>query len=65
MKQAEQWGADLVIIGRKTFMKWSDILSQKVSRYVLDHADCSVFVIQTGISAMDSLPVAEAQPALN
>ena len=64
-QHAEDWGVDLVIIGRRTRMKWSELLLKSVSSYVLHHASCSVFVIQTGASGAESLSVSEAQAIWN
>ncbi|WP_413161409.1 universal stress protein [Capilliphycus salinus ALCB114379] len=64
-EQAYNWGADLVMIGRRSRMKWSELLLKSVSSYVLHHASCSVFVIQTGISYPENISVSNAQAIWN
>jgi nucleotide-binding universal stress UspA family protein len=44
--QAQEWGADLIIIGRRGRKGLAEILLGSVSNYVLHNAPCSVLVIQ-------------------
>lgn len=44
--RAQEWGADLIIVGRKNYKNISQIFLGSVSNYVIHHAPCSVFVVQ-------------------
>ncbi|MEC4895424.1 MAG: universal stress protein [Oscillatoria sp. PMC 1051.18] len=43
---AKNWGADLIIVGRRGRSGLSEILLGSVSNYVLHHATCAVLVVQ-------------------
>jgi nucleotide-binding universal stress UspA family protein len=43
---AQDWGADLVVIGRRGHQGLSEIVLGSVSNYVVHHAPCSVLVVQ-------------------
>lgn len=43
---AHQWGADLIILGRRGNKGIAELLIGSVSNYVVHHAPCSVLVIQ-------------------
>jgi nucleotide-binding universal stress UspA family protein len=43
---AQNWGADLIVIGRRGHQELSSILLGSVSNYVVHHAHCSVLVVQ-------------------
>lgn len=43
---ARNWGADLIIIGRRGHQGLSEIVLGSVSNYVVHHAPCSVLVVQ-------------------
>ncbi|XHX76354.1 MAG: universal stress protein [Stenomitos frigidus ULC029] len=43
---AHQWGADLIILGRRGNKGIAELLGGSVSNYVVHHAPCSVLVIQ-------------------
>jgi nucleotide-binding universal stress UspA family protein len=43
---AKQWGADLIVIGRRGRSGLSELILGSVSNYVIHHAHCSVLVIQ-------------------
>jgi nucleotide-binding universal stress UspA family protein len=45
-KVAEQWQADLIVIGRRGRSGLGEIILGSVSNYVLHHAPCSVLIIQ-------------------
>ncbi|MDB9315316.1 universal stress protein [Spirulina sp. CS-785/01] len=45
-KFAENWDADLVVIGRRGRTGLSEILMGSISNYVLHHAPCTVMVVQ-------------------
>ncbi|HEY9829820.1 MAG TPA: universal stress protein [Stenomitos sp.] len=43
---AQNWEADLIVIGRRGHQGLSEILLGSVSNYVVHHAPCSVLVVQ-------------------
>jgi nucleotide-binding universal stress UspA family protein len=43
---AKEWGADLILIGRRGRSGLSELLLGSVSNYVIHHAHCAVMVIQ-------------------
>lgn len=43
---ASQWGADLIIVGRRGRSGLSELFLGSVSNYVLHHAPCTVLVVQ-------------------
>jgi nucleotide-binding universal stress UspA family protein len=43
---AQDWGADLIILGRRGLGGIAETLLGSVSNYVLHHVQCSVFVVQ-------------------
>ncbi len=45
---AQQWGADLIILGRRGRKGLAEAILGSVSNYVLHHASCAVLVIQGG-----------------
>lgn len=44
--RAKEWGADLIVIGRRGHRNISEIFLGSVSNYVIHHAPCSVLVVQ-------------------
>lgn len=44
--RAKDWGADVLVIGRRGHRNISEILLGSVSNYVIHHAPCSVLVAQ-------------------
>jgi nucleotide-binding universal stress UspA family protein len=44
--RAKDWGADLIVIGRRGYSGLSELIMGSVSNYVTHHATCSVLVIQ-------------------
>ncbi len=48
---AQQWQADLVMVGRRGRKGWTEVLLGSVSNYVLHHAPCPVLVIQSAGSS--------------
>jgi nucleotide-binding universal stress UspA family protein len=46
-KMAQSWGADLIIMGRRGHSGLNELLLGSVSNYVLHHAPCSVFTVQS------------------
>lgn len=46
-KTAKNWGADLIIMGRRGRKGLTEVMLGSVSNYVLHNAPCSVLVIQT------------------
>lgn len=43
---AHSWEADLIVMGRRGYTGWNELLLGSVSNYVLHHAHCSVFTVQ-------------------
>ena len=46
VQQAEDWGADLVVVGSHGYGFWSRALLGSVSNSVVHHAPCSVLVVR-------------------
>jgi nucleotide-binding universal stress UspA family protein len=44
--RAKNWGADLIIVGRRGYRGLSELLIGSISNYVIHHAPCSVLVVQ-------------------
>lgn len=45
-ESAENWGADLIVLGRRGRTGFTEAFLGSVSNYVVHHAPCSVFVLQ-------------------
>ncbi|MGF1491191.1 MAG: universal stress protein [Microcoleaceae cyanobacterium] len=45
-RQADDWGADLIIVGRHGRTGLAEAFMGSVSNYVVHHAHCSVLVVQ-------------------
>jgi nucleotide-binding universal stress UspA family protein len=45
-KVAKDWGADLIVVGRRGLTGLTEALVGSVSNYVVHHAPCSVLIIQ-------------------
>lgn len=52
--RAKDWGADLIVIGRRGHKNISEILLGSVSNYVIHHASCSILVVQGTKNVEDS-----------
>lgn len=48
-KAAQQWGADVIVIGNRGRSGLSELVLGSVSNYVMHHAPCSVLVLKTEI----------------
>ncbi|MBW4515350.1 MAG: universal stress protein [Timaviella obliquedivisa GSE-PSE-MK23-08B] len=48
---AKDWGATLIVMGRRGRTGLSELLMGSVSNYVIHHAPCSVFVVQGKVQA--------------
>lgn len=51
--RAKDWGADVIVIGRRGHRNISEILLGSVSNYVIHHAPCSVLVVQGSSVSLD------------
>jgi nucleotide-binding universal stress UspA family protein len=49
-KLAENWNADLIVIGRRGLSGITELLIGSVSNYVLHHAKCSVHIINLPVT---------------
>lgn len=45
VEMAEQWGADLIVLGRTKRGSLSDFITDSISNHVLHHATCSVMFV--------------------
>jgi nucleotide-binding universal stress UspA family protein len=54
---ARNWGADLIIIGRRGHQGLSEIVLGSVSNYVVHHAPCSVLVVQGTVTPMSEAEI--------
>lgn len=61
-QMAQQWHADLIVVGRRGRKGLAEALLGSVSNYVLHHAPCAVLVIQPNSS---EVPVTPASVASN
>lgn len=46
VETAEEWGADLIVVGSHGYNRWERLLLGSVSDSVVHHAPCSVLVIR-------------------
>lgn len=53
VEEAQNWGADLIVVGSHGYGFWSRALLGSVSNSVLNHAPCSVLVVR-GVKSEDS-----------
>ena len=51
---AQEWGADLMVLGRRGRSGLSEALLGSVSNYVLHHAACAVLVIQPDVALISA-----------
>ena len=49
VEEAENWGADLIIMGSHGYGFWQRALLGSVSESVVHHAPCSVLVVRNGV----------------
>jgi nucleotide-binding universal stress UspA family protein len=47
VETAEEWNADLIVVGSHGYSRWERLLLGSVSDSVVHHAPCSVLVIRT------------------
>ncbi|NEO33436.1 MAG: universal stress protein [Symploca sp. SIO3C6] len=52
--QAKNWGADLIVLGRRGRQGLAEVFLGSVSNYVVHHSPCSVLVVQ-GFTTSDTL----------
>jgi nucleotide-binding universal stress UspA family protein len=55
LDEAEDWGADLIVVGSHGYSAWKRLVLGSVSQAVVSHAKCSVEVVRC-------LPVDDPQP---
>jgi nucleotide-binding universal stress UspA family protein len=48
---ARNWGADLIVMGRRGRSGLSELILGSVSNYVLHHAPCSVLIVQYAVKS--------------
>lgn len=58
---AQQWGADLIVLGRRGRKGLAEAILGSVSNYVLHHAPCAVLVMQASTGAAAPVPEAIAR----
>jgi len=51
VETAEQWNADLIIVGSHGYSRWERLLLGSVSDSVIHHAPCSVLVVRAEADA--------------
>jgi len=54
LDEAEDWGADLIVVGSHGYRAWERFLLGSVSQSVVSHAKCSVEVVRCRRAADDS-----------
>ncbi|MDX2216388.1 MAG: universal stress protein [Oculatellaceae cyanobacterium bins.114] len=57
---AQQWEADLIVLGRRGRRGLTEVLLGSVSNYVLHHACCAVLIIQPGNALSDASKVSQS-----
>lgn len=58
---AQNWGAELIVMGRRGRSGLSELLLGSVSNYVLHHAPCSVLIVQNSANITTSTSVEAEQ----
>ena len=53
VEEAQQWGADLIVVGSHGYGFWSRLMLGSVSNAVVHHAPCSVLVVRTAKDAAE------------
>ncbi len=51
VETAEEWHADLIVVGSHGYSRWERLLLGSVSDSVVHHAPCSVLVVRTSAEA--------------
>ena len=51
IETAQEWGADLIVVGSHGYGFWSRALLGSVSNSVVHHAPCSILVVRTSAAA--------------
>ena len=57
---ALNWGADLIVVGRRGRSGLSELFLGSVSNYVLHHAPCSVLTVQAIVHKIETAPEKES-----
>ncbi len=58
-KLAANWGADLIVIGRRGRSGLAELFLGSVSNYVMHHVSCSVYIVHYPMSVQNSEEVVE------
>ena len=53
VEEAENWGADLIVVGSHGYKSWERMLLGSVSQAVAAHAECSVEIVRCGNKSSD------------
>ncbi|MFB2983164.1 universal stress protein [Microseira sp. BLCC-F43] len=59
-EKALNWGADLIVVGRRGRAGLSELFLGSVSNYVLHHAPCSVLTVQAIVHKIETAPEKES-----
>ena len=59
-EKALNWGADLIVVGRRGRSGLSELFLGSVSNYVLHHAPCSVLTVQAIVHKIETAPEKES-----
>ena len=62
---ANNWSADLIVIGSRGLKGLKEMLLGSVSNYVTHHAPCSVLIVRSGIDSQPEQTFAEAEKTIN
>jgi nucleotide-binding universal stress UspA family protein len=54
---AQNWGAHLIVLGRRGHQGMTEVVMGSVSNYVVHHAPCSVLVVQGIMETAEAKPV--------
>jgi nucleotide-binding universal stress UspA family protein len=61
LEEAEEWGADLIVVGSHGYRAWERFLLGSVSQSVVSHAKCSVEVVRCPVNSRDQISSEKGQ----